>query len=141
MFAMIRNGEKSISKHGGSEEGTEYGGELWGHRRTTRTRRPQIRYHLATTDVICMRVSPLRHEVEKKERTEGERKEKERSILSSIPTYTLYPSTCLPTFADLRSRRSVDKAIVPRAFSFFLPPPLTRCPVAFHLADKFDCGD
>lgn len=87
-----------------------------------------------------MRVSPLRHGAEeKKKRKEEPRGEgKERSILPSIPTYTLHPSVCLPTFADLRSRRSVDNAIVPRYF-FFVP--LTRCPVAFYLADKFDRGD
>lgn len=87
-----------------------------------------------------MRVSPLRHgaEEKKKERGAKGREGEERSILPSVPTYTLHPSVCLPTFADLRSRRSVDNAIVPRYFFFF---PLTRCPVAFYLADKFDRGD
>lgn len=91
-------------------------GELREHRRTTRTRRPQIRYHLATTDVICMRVSPLRHG-EEKEKEKNRRKGKERSILP----YPLHsPSAYLPTFVDLRSRRSVDnRAFVPRAISSF----------------------
>lgn len=119
---MIRNGEKDIFKYGGSEEGTKRGGDPRGHRRTTRTRRPQIRYHLATTDVICMRVSPLRHRTGKREkRKEPRERGKEKSILSSVPTYTLYSSVSLPTFADLRSRRSVDNAIVPRYFIFFSP--------------------
>jgi len=80
-----------------------------------------------------MRVSPLRHGKKRRKSRGG----KERSILS-FPLVRFIPRLSLPTFADLRSRRSVDNAIVPRYFFFF---PLTRCPVAFRLADKFDRRD
>lgn len=118
---------------------------LRGHRRTTRTRRPQIRYHLATTDVICMRVSSLRHGVKRKKRRregeeekrreeeEGEEEErtegKERSILPFIPTHPRAPTS--PSLIE-----GVDEASITRScrasfslffFFFFVTSRLAFC--------------
>lgn len=72
------SGERSLG-HAGSRRGHRGEGSLRGHRRTTRTRRPQIRYHLATTDVICMRVSPLRHGLDERKKRKKKMKKKRKS--------------------------------------------------------------
>lgn len=67
MTSETRNWPKIILERGENEDETEKERNLKGYRRTTRTHRPQIRYHLVTTDVICIRVFSLRHvEVERK---------------------------------------------------------------------------
>ena len=125
-------------------------GSQRGHRRTTRTRRPQIRYHLATTNVICMRMSSLRHELvrgkkEKKRREEKRREEKQdrqreknveerekgkggsalRLFFFFFFFFCFHPLRS-PTFADLRGWQSVDNTSLRNFFflvgiSFFTP--------------------
>lgn len=98
--------------------------KLRGHRRTTRTRRPQIRYHLATTrrDLHARVPSSSRSGKKNKRKSPEEEREREtgqRSIFSPVFPLTL-PSPLRSIYVDLRSRRSVDNAIVPRSISFSL---------------------